>query len=426
MEFHKDKAIELLRKKREVLRFTDEEFAQFLDLGEGGSDKLRQWEATGKIPSTKLDMIARIPDQIPFPRKSHELKFIDLFAGIGGMRLGFQESLGLECVFSSEWDSKAQKTYAVNFGDLPSGDITRIKASDIPDHDILLAGFPCQAFSQAGQKRGFYDTRGTMFFEIQRILAEKRPKAFLLENVRQLKGHNKGRTLDTILEVLRGTSIPDIPEGIPMSEEARAALSKQLNYWVDFKVLSSRDFGLPQNRQRIYIVGFNKDYFDELYTSFNFQFPAGSMSPTRLGDILEPSESVDPKYTITERMWDGHRKRREKHRERGNGFGYSVFHEDSPYANTISARYWKDGSEILIDQDRLGKRPRTLTPLECRRLQGFPDGFIVDYVSKRYAYQQFGNSVSVPVIAQLAKEIVRLFSSFQSEVRIQRSIMATV
>ena len=290
---------------------------------------------------------------------------------------------------------------------MPAGDITLIPSGSIPDHDILLGGFPCQAFSQAGLKRGFSETRGTMFFEIQRILAEKKPKAFMLENVKQLRGHDKGRTLQTIVDILEGKNSQEIPDDIPMSEDARKALSTQLNYQVFHKVLRAGDFGVPQNRERIFIIGFDKNYFGE-HIDFEsiFDFPIPPLTPTRLGDILEDSKAVDPKYTISEKLWDGHKRRKEEHKVKGNGFGYSLFNADSPYANTISARYYKDGSEILIDQSHIKKRPRKLTPRECARLQGFPENYIVDVVSDAQTYKQFGNSVCVAVIRAIATQMI--------------------
>lgn len=265
----------------------------------------------------------------------------------------------------------------MNFGETPSGDITGIDAAQIPDFDILLAGFPCQPFSQAGLKRGFSDTRGTMFFEIERIVNAKRPKAFLLENVKQLKGHDKGRTLGVITEHLR-----------------------RAGYTVDYAVLRAADFGVPQNRERIYIVGFDKRRF-ELSDDFRFEYPVPPKTKTRLGDILEPS--VDQKYTISDKLYEGHLRRKREHLEKGNGLGFSLFDADSPYTSTISARYYKDGSEILVDQGK-SKNPRKLTPRECARLQGFPETFIIP-VSDTQTYKQFGNSVAVPVVRAVARRI---------------------
>lgn len=409
---------EYIRNLRERLGLGRTELAHLLGLGASGERTIRGWEEGEHQPSIKKwEIIIGLENKIEqhmteapykYPDESEpDFTFIDLFAGIGGIRLPFQMLNG-KCVFTSEWDKFAQKTYLANYGEMPNGDITKIKASDIPDHDILLGGFPCQAFSQAGLKQGFGDTRGTMFFEIQRILAEKRPKAFLLENVKQLKGHDKGRTLKTITDILQGKYNQEIPEDVPMSEEARHALSQKLNYWVDFKVLRAADFGIPQNRERIFIVGFDKDYFKSVDFDNVFSWPQPTFRPTKVGDILESKEALEAKedvYTISDRLWQGHQKRKLEHKEKGNGFGYSLFNYESPYANTISARYYKDGSEILIDQSELGKNPRKLTPRECANLQGFPANFIVNAVSHGQIYKQFGNSVCMTVIQALAEKI---------------------
>lgn len=312
-----------------------------------------------------------------FPNSSTKKKskrtftFIDLFAGIGGIRIGFEE-IGGECVFTSEWDKFAQKSYEANFHEIPHGDITEIKATDIPKFDILLAGFPCQPFSQAGLKRGFKDIRGTLFFDIARIIEQHSPSVVFLENVKNLAGHDKGRTLNVIISTL-----------------------EELGYKVFHKVLNAKDFGVPQNRARIYIIGFKDDV--------DFKFPEEYKSKTRLGDILE--KSVDAKYTISDRLWAGHQRRKQAHKEKGNGFGYALFNEDSEYTSTISARYYKDGSEILIEQK--GKNPRKLTPREAARLQGFYDSYLIP-VSDGQAYKQFGNSVAIPVIKAVAKEIAKV------------------
>tara|TARA_Y100001960_G_C14689045_1_gene835394 strand:- start:248 stop:1525 length:1278 start_codon:yes stop_codon:yes gene_type:complete len=386
------------------------EFAQLLGLKNNGERTVGGWERGEHNPSeAKWQQINEINAHVPFRNAKdsvHSFTFADLFAGIGGVRIPFQQAGG-KCVFTSEWDKFSQKTYATNFGEMPSGDISKIPASTIPDHDILLAGFPCQAFSQAGLKLGFNDSRGTMFFEIQRILAEKRPKAFMLENVKQLRGHDKGRTLETILDILEGTSLQEIPDDVPMSDDARKALAAKLNYQVFWKVLRAGDFGIPQNRERIFIVGFDLDYFGEhIDFESTFSWPLAPRSPTRLGDILEDSDKIDPRYTLSEKLWTGHQKRKKKNKLKGNGFGYSLFNKESEYANTISARYYKDGSEILIDQSDIKKRPRKLTPRECARLQGFPENFIVNAVSDGQAYKQFGNSVCVPVIRAVANQML--------------------
>jgi DNA (cytosine-5)-methyltransferase 1 len=399
----------IIRDKRRKLGMTQAEFASFLGLKNNGERTISGWERGEHKPSpSKLQLLLKIQTHTPFKHSISKpaFRFIDLFAGIGGIRLPYQQAGG-QCVFSSEWDKFSQKTYAANFGELPSGDITKIAAYDIPDHDILLGGFPCQAFSQAGLKRGFSDTRGTMFFEIQRIVAEKRPKAFMLENVKQLQGHDKGRTLQTILDILEGRNVPEISADIPMSEDARNSLAQRLNYQVFYQVLRAADFGIPQNRERIFIVGFNRDYYGEnIDFSQLFTFPTPLCTPTRVGDILENNAHIPEKYTISERMWIGHINRKQKHLEKGNGFGYSLFTKHSTHTNTISARYYKDGSEILIDQTDVGKRPRILTPRECARLQGFPENYIVNAVSDAQAYRQFGNSVAVPVVRAVSTQLL--------------------
>jgi DNA (cytosine-5)-methyltransferase 1 len=222
----------LVKQKRNSFGMSQKDFAALLGLNDNGERTVRGWENGEHQPSPARRLaLETLKTEIPFKHNANQesLRTIDLFAGIGGIRLAFQ-NLGASCVFSSEWDKYSRKTYAANFGELPHGDITKIPASNIPDHDILLAGFPCQAFSQAGLRKGFGDTRGTLFFDIQRILAEKRPRMFLLENVKQLKGHDKGRTLQTILAILRGEQV-DVPSNLDLSGDTRAALSTKLNYW---------------------------------------------------------------------------------------------------------------------------------------------------------------------------------------------------
>jgi len=404
-----------VQEKREGLGLTQKAFAELLGMPETGERTVRGWELGEHLPTpAKRTQIDNLPDtallRSPYKNnpESADFSFIDLFAGIGGIRYPFQKQGG-HCVFTSEWDRFAKKTYAANFGEVPHGDITKTAASDIPKHDLLLAGFPCQAFSQAGLKQGFNDTRGTMFFEIQRILAQHRPKAFLLENVKQLKTHDQGRTLKTILDILEGRTIAEIPETVPMSEEARSSLRTKLNYRVGYQVLKASNFGVPQNRQRIYIIGFDRDQVSSAnqtdICSEIFNRLSKVTCKTRVGDILENNKIVDPKYTISDRLWAGHQRRLAMHKKNGNGFGYSLFTKDSPHTNTISARYYKDGSEILIDQSDIGKNPRKLTPKECVALQGFPKEFNVDVVSDGQNYKQFGNSVAVPVIKAIAAEM---------------------
>lgn len=304
------------------------------------------------------------------------VRIIDLFAGIGGIRRGFEQASKnkVECVFTSEWDKYAADTYRANYPDeVVHGDITLIDEENIPDHDILLAGFPCQPFSQAGLKKGFDDTRGTLFFDIERILLAKKPKAFLLENVKRLRTHDGGRTLEVILRHLKAAGYNNLQT----------------------EVLRARDFGLPQNRERILIVGFLDD-------NVKFEFPKATGIQTRVGDILE--ENPDEKYTISDRLWEGHQRRKKENKIKGKGFGFGIVDENSEYTNTISARYYKDGSEILISQK--DKNPRKLTPREAARLQGFPDSFKI-VASDNQAYKQFGNSVPVNVMEAVAAEMLK-------------------
>ncbi|NBX17989.1 MAG: DNA (cytosine-5-)-methyltransferase [Proteobacteria bacterium] len=402
---------ELILFVREKLGLSRKEVADALGLGLDGMRHVASWERGEEAPPRKLfRKIELLASPEPFARNpavKPAFKFIDLFAGIGGIRIPFQQ-LGGACVFTSEWDRFAQKTYKANFGELPHGDITKITSSDIPQHDILLGGFPCQAFSQAGLKQGFSDTRGTLFFEIQKILVAKRPKAFLLENVKQLRGHDKGRTLKTIIEVLEGrdTISPSKAGSLKMSEEAKSALDSRLNYYVTWKVLASNDFGVPQKRERIYLVGFDRDQFPADFDfEAAFKFPEPSGQKTSVGSILENHSRLDPRYTLSDRLWTGHKNRKAEHERKGNGFGYGLFNKKSSHTNTISARYYKDGSEILIDQSEIGRNPRKLTPRECARLQGFPEEFVIP-VSDSQAYKQFGNSVAVPVIRAIAEEMM--------------------
>lgn len=304
-------------------------------------------------------------------------RFIDLFAGIGGIRTAFQP-YG-ECVFSCEWDVKAQETYEANFGERPVGDIRQVDEKEVPDHDILLAGFPCQPFSIAGvskknslgRQHGFLDdTQGTLFFDIARIIKEKQPQAFLLENVKNLKSHDKGNTFKVIKKVLE----------------------EELGYTVYSEVINAKGL-VPQNRERLYMVGFKKP--------LKFEFPDVPKEGPAIRTILE--ENVDDKYTLSDKLWEYLQAYKEKHNKKGNGFGYGLVNLDS-YSRTLSARYYKDGSEVLIPQK--GKNPRKLTPRECARLQGFPETFKI-VVSNTAAYKQFGNSVAVPVVRLIAEKMVQ-------------------
>ncbi len=308
--------------------------------------------------------------------------FIDLFAGIGGMRLAF-ESVGGHCVYSNEWNKYSQQTYFANFDELPEGDITQVNEKDIPDHDILVAGFPCQPFSIAGVSKknslgratGFEDkTQGTLFFDVCRILKAKRPAAFMLENVKNLRSHDKGRTFKIIMESLN-----------------------DLDYQVFYSVLDGQNY-VPQHRERIVIVGFNREMYG---TNIGFNFTLSPVHPKPVvRNILE--EEVDKKFTLSDKLWNYLRKYAAKHKAAGNGFGYGIAPMEG-ITRTLSARYYKDGSEILIAQK--DNNPRRLTPRECARLQGFPDSFIIP-VSNTQAYKQFGNSVVVPLMADVAKCIV--------------------
>lgn len=314
-------------------------------------------------------------------------KFIDLFAGIGGFRIGL-ERLGCQCVFSSEWDKFSQKTYLANFNEIPDGDIKAISEKDIPDHDILVGGFPCQPFSIAGvskhnslqSKHGFeHITQGTLFFEIVRILKEKRPSAFILENVKNLQSHNKQKTFQII----------------------KKALTKDLGYQIYYQVVDAR-YVVPQNRQRIFIVGFSP--------ALEFQFPDFIDQKPQAKDILD--QNVPDKYTLSDKLWQYLQNYAVKHKEKGNGFGYGVLNFEG-ITRTLSARYYKDGSEILVPQQN--KNPRRLTPRECARLMGFPEEFKIP-VSDNQAYKQFGNAVVPPVVEDIAKEVIK---SLEAKKKIQ-------
>lgn len=326
-------------------------------------------------------IIQMLDKQNKTTQKKGDFTFIDLFAGIGGMRLAFQANGGC-CIYSNEWNKYCQQTYFANFGEQPDGDITKVNADDIPDHDILVAGFPCQPFSIAGVSKknslgratGFEDkTQGTLFFDVCRILKAKRPKAFMLENVKNLCSHNRGRTFKIILEALG-----------------------ELDYEVFYQVIDGQNF-VPQHRERIIIVGFDK----KRYTNgIDFKFEIIPVSPKpAMKDILD--KTVDSKYTLTDHLWTYLQNYAAKHKAAGNGFGYGIAPLNG-VSRTLSARYYKDGSEILIQQN--GKNPRRLTPRECARLQGFPDTFKI-VVSDTQAYKQFGNSVVVPLITDVARLI---------------------
>jgi DNA (cytosine-5)-methyltransferase 1 len=309
-------------------------------------------------------------------------RFIDLFCGIGGFRLGFQRAGG-ECVFSCDWDKFSRQTYEANFHEAPKEDIREVAVEDIPPFDILCAGFPCQPFSLAGvskknslgRKHGFEDQKqGNLFFSIEKILEAHKPSAFVLENVKNLRSHDGGRTFQVIYDIL----------------------TKKLRYQVQWKIIDAQGL-VPQHRERIFLVGFKEPRF--------FQFPRFPTDGPKLGTILD--RDVDDKYTLSNHLWKYLQNYAKKHQAAGNGFGFSVFSNDD-VARTLSARYHKDGSEILISQGP-GKNPRRLTPPECARLMGFPRRFKIP-VSDTQAYRQFGNSVVVPVVERIAKSVVSTLS----------------
>ena len=361
---------------------------------------LRRWE-TGEqnAPAHVAAELQRLLNFGPLPGKGSDFRFIDLFAGIGGIRLAF-EAIGGECVFTSEWDSYAQRTYVENFqgGHPLHGDITQISADEIPDHDVLIGGFPCQPFSIAGVSKknalgrahGFADeTQGTLFFDVARIIARKRPRAFMLENVKNLQSHDKGRTFDVIQRTLR-----------------------DLGYQIFVKVIDGAHF-VPQHRERIIIVGFRESVIFDWET---LDIPAKGQHKLReilhqkSGEpVLDWDESkyydhakrkVLDKYTLTDNLWTYLQNYKKKHQAAGNGFGFGMVTPDS-VTRTLSARYYKDGSEILLSQGSK-KNPRRLTPRECARLMGFPDSLRIP-VSDTRAYKQFGNSVVVPVMTAVAR-----------------------
>lgn len=328
--------------------------------------------------------MSNIAKQLEFPQISsvapfeknidNSFNFIDLFAGIGGFRLAMQ-NIGGHCTFSSEWDKDAQKTYYANFGEFPSGDITKIKASDIPNHDVLCAGFPCQPFSLAGvSARNSLDTahgfackiQGTLFFDVARIIKEKRPKIVFLENVRNIVNHDGGNTFKVIQNTI-----------------------EELGYSFSYKIINAESY-VPQKRVRCYMVCLRD-------AEEKFVFPENVNNPLPLSSILE--ETVDAKYTISDKLWAGHQRRTANNLARGTGFTAFCADLKKP-SNTIVARY---GKECLIPQNK--KNPRMLTPRECARLQGFPEEYVIP-VAKTAAYRQFGNSVALPVIEDIAKNII--------------------
>ncbi len=404
-------ALDLLRTAR--IRFTQDEIARFV----GRDPKtIRRWEkgasACPVMVVPALRELLKADDRATESKQSNQFTFIDLFAGIGGIRMGFEE-IGGVCVFTSEWNDFAKKTYLENFSNnhLFISDIVPFSAEDIPDHDVLLAGFPCQPFSIAGVSKknalgrphGFEcTTQGTLFFDVARIIACKQPKAFLLENVKNLVAHDKGNTFRVIMQTLQ----------------------EDLKYDVHYKIIDGGHF-TPQHRERIIIVGFRDD---NDFSWNNLQLPT---SKQQLSSILhktdgsEPSlewdgdryfdhnkKRIQPKFTLTPKLWTFLQAYAEKHKAAGNGFGFGLVDGES-ITRTLSARYYKDGSEILLAQGK-GMRPRKLTPRECARLMGFPDTFKIP-VSDTQAYRQFGNSVVVPVIRAVAKTMLPCIASGERE-----------
>ena len=395
--------LDLIRQAR--TRYTQKEISYILDVD---VRTVRRWEVRESDPPSYLADAVR-QRLLPFlsnePKNNNLLfRFIDLFSGIGGMRIGFEEHGG-QCVFSSEWNDFAQKTYFENFPGSAThlvGDITEIYEEDIPDHDILLAGFPCQPFSIAGVSKknalgrphGFEcTTQGTLFFDVARIIATKKPKAFLLENVKNLVSHDMGNTFKVILQTLR----------------------EELGYHVYYKVIDGQHF-VPQHRERILIAGFRSE---TPFSWDDFILPEKGMN--KLATILHPEDGseaseepyttgelakVNSKYILSPKLWAYLQAYAEKHRNAGKVLGLV---DNKSIARTLSARYYKDGSEILVSQGK-GKRPRRLTPRECARLMGYPDTFKIP-VSDTQAYRQFGNSVVVPVVREVARIMVPYVSS---------------
>jgi DNA (cytosine-5)-methyltransferase 1 len=405
---------------------TQEEIASLLGVN---ARQVRRWEARESDPPPylpyALQQMLPLESNFSDKAKSTQFTFIDLFAGIGGIRQAF-DAIGGRCVFTSEWDTYAQKTYFHNYpySHELNGDITQVAASDIPAHDVLLAGFPCQPFSIAGVSKknamgrahGFNDeTQGTLFFDICRIIDEKKPRAFLLENVKNLTSHDKGRTFDVIKRAL-----------------------DQLGYKISYRVIDGAHF-VPQHRERILIVGFRDDL------NVDFDFHSMALPPKgvhQLGDILHKTDGTEPylpwddnayfdhknkkpldKYTLTDNLWTYLQNYAAKHKEKGNGFGFGLVTKES-VTRTLSARYYKDGSEILLSQGK-DKNPRRLTPRECARLMGFPDDFKIP-VSDTRAYKQFGNSVVVNVMAHVAKAMLPYLVDASADTNVKANAKSSI
>lgn len=390
----KKEQIEIIEAIRDFL--SRKEFRQKIDIEELTDSEILK---VAENPA-QYDLFSQFFD-IPFPAPENpKFTFIDLFAGIGGFRIAMQEQGG-KCVFSSEWNAYAQKTYFANFGEMPFGDITKESTKGyIPKKfDILCAGFPCQPFSIAGvskknslgRETGFKDkTQGTLFFDVADIISRHRPKAFYLENVKNLTSHDKGNTFKVIKETL-----------------------EELNYSIYYQVLDGQTY-VPQHRERIMIVGFDKKVFKgkEL-----FSFPEQHSATKSVKEILD--SDVDEKYTLSDKLWSYLQNYAEKHKAKGNGFGYGLV-DLNGITRTLSARYYKDGSEILIPQGK-NKNPRKLSPRECARLMGYPDSYRLDQVSDVQAYRQCGNSVIVPLISDVSKQIVQTINNYERNTKLRHS-----
>lgn len=367
-----------------LLRNIPDDVSQWIET-ERKKSKMSQREFLLSLLTSSAEVDKKNQERVashPHTKKTADFTFIDLFAGIGGFRIAL-EKLGGECVFTSEWDKYAQKTYRMWFGEEPHGDIREIKPSSIPNHDVLVAGFPCQPFSIAGVSKknslgrahGFDDLKqGNLFFYLAEIIKEKRPAALLLENVKNLKSHDGGNTWKVIEQTLR-----------------------DLDYTVDNRIYDAAHW-VPQHRERVFIVGFDARRFG---TDSPFKFPEPPKKENRLIDILE--ETVEEKYTLTPNLWNYLQRYADKHKAAGNGFGFGM-PDLNGVSRTLSARYHKDGSEILIRQDNK-RAPRRLTPRECARLMGFPDKYPI-VVSDTQAYRQFGNGVVVPVAHAVGKAVI--------------------
>ncbi len=371
--------------KQILIRNISPEISEWIESGRLQSNMTQQEFVLSMLKNVSTNHLDNSQRIFPRPNVPTTFSFIDLFAGIGGFRIAL-ENLGGRCVFTSEWDKYAQKTYKAWFGDLPHGDIRQINPSEIPDHDILAAGFPCQPFSIAGvskkislgKEHGFNDQKqGNLFFYLADVIEAKRPPVIFLENVKNLQSHDQGRTWQVIENRL-----------------------KELGYAIFHKVHNAANW-VPQHRERVFILGFDKRVFGD---NVKFEFPETPNSKPKLKDILE--KKPDSKYTLTPHLWEYLQNYAKRHREKGNGFGFGIA-DPNGITRTLSARYYKDGSEILIKQNG-GKPPRRLSPQECAKLMGFPKECKI-VVSDTQAYRQFGNAVVVPVIQSVAKNAIETF-----------------